>query len=148
MPAQRTVDRKLSRKSDQRQILIRTLVTQLIENGQLTTTAPKAKAVKHYAEKLISSAVKGGLARRRKAIAKLDTVYAVNRLFDLIAPQMKRTSGFLTSSPAVERQGDNSPMVALKFVDEVSDELPKKSDKAYAPKKDSTKKTAKTKESK
>ena len=74
----------------------------------------------------------------------MDTVYAANRLFDLIAPQMKRTSGFLTSSFAGERQGDLSPMVTLKFVDAISDTLPQETAKAK-PKAKANKPTAKPK---
>lgn len=122
MSTARSIDRKLSRKTDQRRVLIRTLASQLIEHGQITTSAPKSKVLKPYVEKLTSSAVKGGLARRRRAISQLDTVYSANRLFDLIAPQMKRTSGFLTTSRAPERSGDLTPMVTLKFVDEISED--------------------------
>lgn len=126
MARMRTIDRKLSLKRDQRRILIRTLATQLVEQHKLTTSRPKAKVLKPYAEKLISQAVKGGLARRRLVRAKLDTAAATNHLFDLIAPQLKRTSGFLTSSRAVERQGDLTPMTTLSFVDPIADEAPKK----------------------
>lgn len=143
MPTARSLDRKLSRKTDQRRILVSTLAVQLIEYGQITTTAPRAKALKPFMEKLVSSAVKGGLARRRKAIGQLD-VYTANRLFDLIAPQMKRSSGFLTTSRAPERSGDLAPMVTVKFVDEISEELPKSSKPAKkASTKDSQPKTKK-----
>ena len=143
MPTTRSIDRKLSRKTDQRRILVRTLATQLIEHGRITTSAPRAKVLKPYVEKLTSSAVKGGLARRRKAIGKLD-VYTANRLFDLIAPQMKRTSGFLTTSNAPVKSGDSTPMVTVKFVDEVSDELPKANKASKKEDKPKVKKAAKS----
>lgn len=121
MPTARSIDRKLSRQSDQRRILLKTLATQLIEHGELTTTRPKAKALKPYVERLVSAAVKGGLARRRAVIAQVDTIESVNRLFDVIAPQMKRTSGYLTHLAAPERAGDWAAMRTLKFVDPIED---------------------------
>lgn len=125
MATARSIDRKLSRQTDQRRLLVRTLAVQLIEHGKITTTEPRAKVLKPYVEKLTASAIKGGLARRRRAIGQLD-VYSANRLFDLIAPQMKRASGFLSSSRAPQRSGDLTPMVTLKFVDEIASELPAK----------------------
>lgn len=125
MAVARTIDRKLSRQRDQRRILIRTLATQLVETHAITTTAPRSKALKPYVEKLISKAVKGGLAQRRLVRSKLDTTSATNHLFDLIAPQMKRTSGFLTTSRAGSRKGDGTSLITLSFVDAIAEELPK-----------------------
>lgn len=125
MATLRSIDRKLSRQRDQRRVLIKTLATQLVEHHRVTTSAPKAKALKPYVERLVSQAVKGGLARRRLVRAKLDTAQAANHLFDLIAPQMKRTSGFLTHQKSPARQGDLTPMTTLNFVDSIADELPK-----------------------
>lgn len=148
MATARSIDRKLSRQTDQRRLLVRILAVQLIEHGKITTTRPRAKVLKPYVEKLTASALKGGLARRRRAISQLD-VYSANRLFDLIAPQMKRTSGFLSSSRAPERSGDLTPMVTLKFVDEIASELPaKKQPSKTAAKKPSTAKKAQTSKSK
>lgn len=54
MPAQR----KLGRASDLRKAILKNLVTALILEGKVTTTAARAKEVQRIAEKLITLAVK------------------------------------------------------------------------------------------
>jgi len=50
--------RKLGRTSSQRKAMLRTLATQLIYHGKITTTETRAKEVRRIAEKLITLAVK------------------------------------------------------------------------------------------
>jgi len=50
--------RKLGRTSSQRKAMLRTLTTQLIYHGKITTTETRAKEVRRLAEKLITLAVK------------------------------------------------------------------------------------------
>ena len=50
--------RKLGRTSSQRKAMLRTLATQLIYHGKITTTETRAKEVRRVAEKLITLAVK------------------------------------------------------------------------------------------
>ena len=50
--------RKLGRTSSQRKAMLRSLTTQLIYHGKITTTETRAKEVRRIAEKLITIAVK------------------------------------------------------------------------------------------
>lgn len=50
--------RKLSRKSDLRNAILRNQVTSLLVNGHLVTTAARAEEVQRLAEKMITTAVK------------------------------------------------------------------------------------------
>ncbi len=50
--------RKLGRTSKERNALLRNLASQLLWYGKIETTAPKAKELKSYVEKLITKAVK------------------------------------------------------------------------------------------
>ena len=50
--------RKLGRTSSQRKAMLRTLATQLLYHGKITTTVTRAKEVRRIAEKLITLAVK------------------------------------------------------------------------------------------
>ncbi|MDD3593678.1 MAG: 50S ribosomal protein L17 [Candidatus Gastranaerophilales bacterium] len=59
---------QLSKPQDQRKALLRSLVSSLIMHDEITTTMARAKALKPYAEKLISLAKKGDLAARRQAV--------------------------------------------------------------------------------
>ena len=51
----------LGKAQDQRKALLRSLATELFVNGEITTTLARAKALKPYAEKVISLAKKGDL---------------------------------------------------------------------------------------
>lgn len=59
----------LSRPADQRKALLRTLATSLFAYGEIQITMPRAKALRPYAEKLISLGKKGDLHSRRQAAA-------------------------------------------------------------------------------
>ena len=51
----------LSKPADQRKALLRTLATSLFAYGEIQTTMPRAKALRPYAEKVISLGKKGDL---------------------------------------------------------------------------------------
>ena len=58
---------KLSRPQDQRKALLRSLATELFLHGEITTTLSKAKALKPYAEEIVTLAKRGDLHARRQA---------------------------------------------------------------------------------
>ena len=58
---------RLGRAADQRKALMRSLATELFVHGEIKTTMSKAKALKPYAEKIITFAKKGDVAARRQA---------------------------------------------------------------------------------
>ena len=99
--------RKFGRERDQRRALMRGLMISLVEHGTITTTLPKAKELRPQAEKMITVARQGGLAGRRRLIAKLN-VDTANRLVDVIVPSLKRDSGYLRVTRLDQRRvGDN-----------------------------------------
>lgn len=57
----------LGKAQDQRKALLRSLATELFVHGEITTTMARAKALKPYAEKIISLAKKGDLSSIRQA---------------------------------------------------------------------------------
>ena len=85
-------------------------------------------------EKLITLAKKGDLASRRLVIARLNDLEAATLLVDVIAPQMKRDSGYLRIERAGYRRGDNAEMGTISFVDEVDFEANKAEESAKADK--------------
>lgn len=119
--------RKFGRETDQRLALKRGLMRALIENQSITTTLARAKEIRREAEKLITIAKKGGLANRRLLIARLDDMKTADLLMDVIAPQIKRDSGYLRIERAGFRRGDNSEMAVIEFVDSI--DTKKKGDK-------------------
>ena len=57
----------LGKAQDQRNALLRSLATELILHGEIKTTMARAKALKPYAERLITLAKRGDLHARRQA---------------------------------------------------------------------------------
>ncbi len=120
--------RKFGRETDQRLALRRGLMCSLIKYQTITTTLAKAKEIRRYTEKLVSLARKGGLKNRRLIIARLNDLEAATLLCDVIAPQIKRDSGYLRIEHAGFRRGDNAEMGTISFVDEISFEAPKEAE--------------------
>ena len=58
---------RLGRAKDQRDALLRSLATELFLHGEIKTTISRAKALKPYAESIISLAKRGDLHARRQA---------------------------------------------------------------------------------
>ncbi len=57
----------LSKAQDQRDALLRSLATELFMHGEIKTTMARAKALRPYAEAIITFAKKGDLNSRRQA---------------------------------------------------------------------------------
>ena len=134
--------RKFGRETDQRRALTRSLVCALIRSQSITTTLARAKEIRRMTEKLITLARKGGLANRRLIIARLNDLEAATLLCDVVAPQVKRDSGYLRIEHAGYRRGDNAEMGTISFVDEIDFEKAAEAEEKPAAKK-STKKEGK-----
>ena len=131
--------RKFGRETDQRLALTRGLMCSLIKYQSITTTLARAKEIRRMMEKLITMAKKGDLHHRRLVIARLNDLEAATLLVDVIAPQIKRNSGYLRIERAGYRRGDNSEMGTISFVDNISLEVAEKPEKT----KETTKQEAK-----
>lgn len=59
---------KLGRPDDQRKALMRSLASSLFMHGEIKTTMAKAKALKPYAEHVVTLAKKGDLHSRRQSL--------------------------------------------------------------------------------
>ena len=127
--------RKFGRETDQRTALTRGLMRSLFKYKSINTTLAKAKEIRRPAEKLITIAKKGDLAARRTVIARLNDQETGNELIDVIAPQIKRNSGYLRIERTGFRRGDNAEMATISFVDEIKDVV-KEEKKADAKKED------------
>ncbi len=130
--------RKFGRETDQRLALSRALMCALIKNTSITTTLARAKEIRRSTEKLVTLARKGGLNNRRLIIARLNDIEAASILVDIIAPQLKRDSGYLKIERAGFRRGDNAEMGTISFVDDIDFEF--QNSKETSAKKESTKK--------
>ena len=110
--------KKLGRDSAHRKALYSNLAGALIEHGRIQTTEAKAKAVKPFAEKLITLGKRGDLHARRQALAALRSNDVVHRLLADIAPRFSdRPGGYTRIVKLGPRQGDAADMVYLELVD-------------------------------
>ncbi|RJO72121.1 50S ribosomal protein L17 [Nocardia panacis] len=95
------------------------LATALFEHGRITTTEAKAKAVRPYAEKLITKAKGGSLADRREVLKVIRNKDIVHALFAEIGPSFEgREGGYTRIIKTVPRKGDNAPMAVIELVRE------------------------------
>ena len=110
--------RKLNRTSSHRKALFSNLTCSLIEHEQITTTLPKAKDLRSFAEKMITVAKKNTLAARRQALSFLRSEEVVKKLFDVLAKRYeKRNGGYTRVLKSGLRYGDCAPMAIIEFVD-------------------------------
>ena len=111
--------RKLGRDSAHRKALYANLAGALIEHGRIKTTVTKAKAVKPYAEQMITLGRRGDLHARRQATAFLRSRDVVHKLFADVAPLFKdRPGGYTRIVKIGPRPGDAAEMAYLELVDE------------------------------
>lgn len=127
--------RQLSRDTEHRLSLRRSLVQSLFEHGKIRTTLPKAKEVRALAEKLITLARRGDLNSRRRVISLMRdrrlvdenqdfikkgeaTRTVVQRLFNEVAPQFADRPGGYTRIIKLPqyRIGDGGDLVVLQLL--------------------------------
>jgi len=109
---------KLGRDSAHRRALYANLAGSLIEHGRIKTTEAKAKAVKPFAEQMITLGKRGDLAARRQAIAQLRSQDVVHVLFSEVAPRFaERPGGYTRIVKLGPRAGDAAEMVYLELGD-------------------------------
>jgi large subunit ribosomal protein L17 len=110
---------RLGGSSSHQKALLANLATSLFEHGRITTTEPKARALRPYAEKLITHAKKGTLHNRREVMKKIRDKDVVHTLFAEIGPFFSDRNGGYTRIIKVEnRKGDNAPMAVIELVRE------------------------------
>ncbi len=138
----RLFGRKLGRKTNHRKALFRNMAVALFTHGQITTTVPKAKALKPFVERLISAAKKADLHNRRRVIAALggdknmmvsedaenvvrnrygeltSAPKIVKHLFDNIAPKYQGRDGGYTRiiKLGTNRLGDGADLCVIQLV--------------------------------
>lgn len=110
--------RKLGRKTGHRNAMFRNMAAALIKHEQIITTAPKAKELRPYVEKLVTLAKRGGLSNRRLAGSRLMDDTQLKKLFDVLAERYAdREGGYVRIIKAGIRESDAAPLAVIEFVD-------------------------------
>jgi large subunit ribosomal protein L17 len=110
--------RGFSRPSKQRKAMFENLAAALIKHEQIKTTLPKAKDLRPLVERLITLGKHGGLANRRRAIARLQDVKLADKLMTTLAERYAgRAGGYTRIVKAGFRYGDDAPMAFIELVE-------------------------------
>jgi large subunit ribosomal protein L17 len=111
---------KLGRSQAHRDALLANQVISLIEHSRIKTTLAKARAVRPFAEKLITIGRKNTLHARRLALSYLlHNKEAVRELFDTVAPRTAgRQGGYTRIVKLGNRNSDAAEMAFLEWVDQ------------------------------
>ena len=108
----------LSRKKGHREALLANLCIALIEHKRIFTTLAKAKALRMYAEPLVTRSKKDDTLNRRVVFSYLQNKEAVKELFGVISEKVAdRPGGYLRILKTCHRLGDNAEMAMIEFVD-------------------------------
>lgn len=114
--------RKLGRKSGHRSAMFRNMAAALIKHEQILTTAPKAKELRPYVEKLVTLAKRGGLSNRRLAMSRLGDETQLKKLFEVLAERYAdRDGGYTRVIKAGVRDSDAAAMAIIELVDRDTD---------------------------
>ncbi|HUY56010.1 MAG TPA: 50S ribosomal protein L17 [Candidatus Nanopelagicaceae bacterium] len=110
--------RKLNRTSAHRIALTKNLATALIEHGRIETTEAKAKEIRRWVEKLVTTAKTDDLQSRRHVAEVVTRADVAAKLFTQYAERFKdRPGGYTRIIGKGPRQGDGAPVVIMEFVD-------------------------------
>ena len=109
--------RKLNRNSSARVALARAQATALLREGRIQTTLTKAKELRPYVEKLITTAKGGDLHARRLIAQDLHDKEVVRKVMDEVAPKYaERPGGYTRILRVGTRRGDGVTMALIELV--------------------------------
>ena len=108
----------LTRTSSHRKAMLANMASSLIESKRITTTVPKAKALRVYVEPLITKAKEDTTHSRRVVFRHLQNKNAVSELFrDVAVKVADRPGGYTRILRTGNRLGDNAEMCIIELVD-------------------------------
>ena len=134
---------KLNRTSSHRRCLFANMLKSLIVHERITTTVPKAKALRRYAERMVTLAKKNTLASRREAISQMmirfntltdkeeraakngdktsynDDRLVIDKLFSQLGTRFaSRDGGYTRIIKSKRRVGDNAQTCLIEYLGE------------------------------
>jgi large subunit ribosomal protein L17 len=108
----------LGRKKAHRVALMQNLTSQLIQYKRITTTLAKAKALRVYAEPIITRSKVDSTHNRRVVFGHLQDKTAVTELFSVIGDKVaNRPGGYTRIIKLSRRMGDAADMAMIELVD-------------------------------
>jgi large subunit ribosomal protein L17 len=109
---------KLGRTSSERSSLLANLSISLITYKKVETTYAKAKEVRKYIEKLVTTAKNNNLQAQRKILKVIKNRRASKILFEEISPKyLERNGGYTRIVKTGFRKGDAAPLAVIEFIE-------------------------------
>lgn len=109
---------KLGRRTSHRRALLLSLSKDLIRHGRLSTTLPRAKALRPFVEPILTLSKNKTLSHMRQAFSMFQDKALVRHLFDVWGPTVqKRSGGYVRIIKSGYRQGDSAPVAIIEMVD-------------------------------
>lgn len=113
----RVKTKHFNRDVKSRKALLKNLLRDLFEHGEIKTSESRTKEVRRLADKLISKASENTLAARRELHKFFGRRDVVNALVDKIAPLFAgKKSGFTSLEKTAPRRGDNTTVFKLSLM--------------------------------
>lgn len=114
----RKAGNKLGRTTEHRIAMRRNMMSSLFDHERIVTTVEKAKAVRPYAEKLITLSKVRNLHNIRRAMSILQDETMVKKLFDELGPRYADRPGGYTRVLRLpkRRLGDNASQAIFELV--------------------------------
>ncbi len=134
---------KLSKTSSHRRCMFANMLKSLIDNERIETTVAKAKALRRYADKMITLAKTNTLATRRRAISELMIRYntltdkqeraaragdtsgyntdrkVIDKLFGVLGARFAaRNGGYTRIIKSYRRKGDNAQTCIIEYLEQ------------------------------
>lgn len=114
----RVASKRLKRASGEFKALLKNQAKQLFDRGSVTTTLQKAKAVRPFAEKLITTAKDPSFTAVKRVKQVLADDQVVKKLVSDVAPRFKtRPGGYTRILKLGNRRGDNAQMARIELVE-------------------------------
>ena len=108
----------LGRKHSHRKAMLANMAISLIMHKRITTTLPKAKALRVYVEPLITKSKEDTTASRRVVFSYLQNKYAITELFGIVATKVAdRQGGYTRIIKLGRRPSDDAEMAFIELVD-------------------------------
>lgn len=108
----------LGRKKGHRDALLMNMTNSLILHKRINTTLAKAKALRIYAEPILTRSKDNTTHSRRMVFADLQSKEVINELFDNVAPKIAdRPGGYCRIIKTGFRKGDGAEIAMIELVD-------------------------------
>ena len=109
--------RKLGRTSEQRNAMLRAMVTYLFENGKIETTVTRAQEVRSMAEKMVTLGKREDLHAKRQVYSYITKETVAKKVIDEYGPKYAdRNGGYTRIVKTGPRRGDAAEMAIIELV--------------------------------